>query len=463
MLARTYSVGLLGIEGFLVTVESAIGPGLARTLGVGVTGGPLFHAIARVGQAVQHCGHPLPSVMAILNLAPANQRKDSPGHDLAMACALLVSHGVVPAESLADTLLWGEVTADGQLRAAPGALIVAETAYQLGFRKLLVAEANAHEAQSSGLELVPVTSLAELVAYLRGECSAAVVASSPSTSVEVLPDMAELHELASARRGVELMIAGGHGLIVHGPRCASMSRLIERIAGLTVELDEATLHARARLASVVGERLGPPVSVLSPETSPSELIAEHGSMRPGPASLAHGGVLVLDTLSRFPPPLLAAVEAVARGFVRGVYPTNFVVMATMQPSRTRRFDLLIERCDLVAEVEMPELTDLRVESSETIRSRIALARARQRERWRETSWKSNSDMPLVEWCVNEFCATTPAAAAQLGQANDGCYRVRARALRVARTLADLDPDRDPRAPLDHESIATALRFTRCSP
>ncbi len=114
MLSRTHSVGILGVEGYVITVEADVGLGSPCLTIVGQVSGALAEVHERVRAALTHCGHPIPPRKQIVNLAPAGWRKDSPGCDLAIACALLVSHAVIPADSLARTMLWGELDLDGR-------------------------------------------------------------------------------------------------------------------------------------------------------------------------------------------------------------------------------------------------------------------------------------------------------------------------------------------------------------
>lgn len=170
MLARTHSAGVFGIEGFLVTVESDIGPGLSRLDVVGQCSGPLFDAGLRVRNALDACGVALPRCKQIVRVGPGERRNDRTGVDLAIACALLISHGVIPAESLASMLLWGELARDGSLCPSAGTLLAADTARRHGFRAVVVPRASIHEtAPISGLEVLPMSDLRQLIAHVRGE------------------------------------------------------------------------------------------------------------------------------------------------------------------------------------------------------------------------------------------------------------------------------------------------------
>src|SRR5690349_12318508 len=136
VLTRSYSASVLGVEGFVVTVEADVGLGLPGLTLVGRATGALMEARERVRSALGHCGHKLHPRKQVVNLAPADERKDSPGIDLAVACALLASHEVVPATRLQGLMLWGELSLDGSLRPAAGTLVIADCARRQGFTAL---------------------------------------------------------------------------------------------------------------------------------------------------------------------------------------------------------------------------------------------------------------------------------------------------------------------------------------
>ena len=147
MLTRTYSASIFGVDAFLVTVEASVGLGLPCLTLVGRATGALVEARERVKSALGHCGHAIAPRKQIVNLAPADERKESPGIDLAVAAGLLAAHGVIPPERLErEVLLWGELALDGVVRPAVGTLVIAECARREGFRAIAVAEASAAEA-----------------------------------------------------------------------------------------------------------------------------------------------------------------------------------------------------------------------------------------------------------------------------------------------------------------------------
>lgn len=489
----------------MVTVEADVGLGLPGLTIVGRASGALTEARERVRSAISHCGHKVHPRKQVVNLAPADERKDTPGIDLAVACALLASHEVVPWQRLEGLMLWGELALDGTLRPAAGTLVVADCARRSGFTALAVPLASADEAALiPGLTVYALESLPQLVAHLRGEAELArhVRVEREGGGPMGEGDMGDIRGLLLARRALEVMVAGGHNLLLHGSPGAGKTMLARRAIGLFPRLDREAALEVTKVHGLLGRPIVGGLLEHAPLRAPHHTVSVAGLLgggvpvRPGEVSLAHRGLLFLDELPEFPRGCLEGLrepledKSVHIVRVRGALrlPANFQLMAAMNPCpcgylghperscvdpaaavlryQQRLSGPLMDRIDLVVPVLPTSAEELAArepgERSAEIRERVLRARETARRRLAGTAWRSNADVPASDGVVEALCRLTPAAERlllALGKARMLSPRALHRMRRVARTIADLAGE-DPLAAASELHVAEAAQLRR---
>ena len=481
MLAKLNSYGLIGITGCPITVEVDLSSGMQRADTVGLPDNAVKESKERVRSAIMNSGYAYPEMRVLVNLAPADIKKEGTVYDLPIALGILAAKGLFPLHAADDCIIIGELALDGRVRSVAGVLPMVINAYERGFRSVMLPAENAEEASYfADMKVLPVNNLNEAVGHFRG---VAPIEPRPQLNWSTVQthyshDFSEIKGQQHAKRAAEIAVAGNHNLLMIGSPGSGKTMLARSIPSILPELTMEESLEITRIHSVAGELREGGVVRERPFRAPHHsasipaLVGGGSKALPGEISLAHYGVLFMDEFPQFPSMVLEAlrqpledgVVTITRAAAKTTYPAEFMLVAAMNPCpcgnfgsktkecrctpaqieryRSRISSPLLDRLDIhieMTEVNYEDLTSKAMgESSASIRERVCAARRIQAERYKDDGILFNSQLntPLMR----KYCRMAPEAEELLHSAYER-FKLSARAytrvIKVARTIADI--------------------------